>query len=284
MGRSVGSRREAERAEADGGERLARTLRCAVEYDGTAFFGFQVQAQGRTVAGELEAALSRLFEEPVKIAGAGRTDTGVHASGQVISWITTRSFPFERLGLALNANLPRDISVRDAWVVPDGFSARFSARERTYVYAILNRDDRSALLARRAYHVYRSELDLAAMRAGAVHLIGEHDFRSFCGVLPESGVTRREVRSLDIERRGDLVRIEIRADGFLHRMVRTIVGTLVEIGIGRRAPETIAQVLAARDRNAAGLTAPAHGLYLAGVRYDGYDSYREPPPFNDGGT
>lgn len=225
--------------------------------------------------------LGELFEEPVKITGAGRTDSGVHASGQVISFITSRSFPFERLGVALNATLPPDISVRDAAVVAAGFSARFSARERSYVYAIHNTRDRSALLAHRAYHVYRHQLDLAAMRAAAAHLVGEHDFRSFCGVLPENGVTVREVRALAIEVRGDLLRIAISADGFVHRMVRTIVGTLVECGLGRRDPASLPEILAARDRRRAGLTAPAHGLYLAGVRYDDYDSFREPPLFAD---
>ncbi|HTC30532.1 MAG TPA: tRNA pseudouridine(38-40) synthase TruA [Candidatus Acidoferrum sp.] len=279
MGRHPGPRREAQCAEAPTGERLAHTIRCAVEYDGTAFFGFQMQATGRTVAGELERSLSQLFEEPVKITGAGRTDTGVHASGQVISFITARSFPFERLAIALNSTLPSDISVRDVAIVPSDFSARFSARERAYVYAIFNRKDRSALLAHRAFHVYRRPLDLAAMRAAAAWLTGERDFRSFCGVLPESGVTIRNVRSFAIDARDELVRIEIRADGFLHRMVRTIVGTLVECGLGRRDPASMPAILAALDRRAAGLTAPAHGLYLAGVRYDDYDSYREPLAF-----
>ncbi len=235
-----------------------------------------MQTSGRTVAGELEKALGELFEEPVKITGAGRTDTGVHASGQVISFITSRSFPFERLAIALNSVLPYDISVREVAIAPAGFSARFSARERTYVYAVLNRTDRSALLAHRAYHVYRRTLDLHAMRAAAAYLVGERDFRSFCGVLPESGVTVREVRSVAIEARDDLVRVQISADGFVHRMVRTIVGTLVECGLGRRDPNSLPAILAALDRRAAGLTAPAHGLYLAGVRYDDYDSYQEP--------
>ncbi len=237
-----------------------------------------MQATGRTVGGELERSLSQLFEYPTKISGAGRTDTGVHASGQVISFITARSFPFDRLAIALNSVLPSDISVRDVAIVRDGFSARFSARERTYVYAIFNRPDRSALTAHRSFHVYRRPLDLDAMRAAAAHLIGNHDFRSFCGVLPENGVTTREVRSLDIEAHDEFVRLQIRADGFLHRMVRTIVGTLVECGLHRRDPSSLPSVLAARDRRAAGLTAPAHGLYLAGVRYDDYDSYREPLP------
>ncbi len=169
--------------------------------------------------------------------------------------------------------------MREVALVQDGFSARFSARERTYVYAILNQGNRSALLAHRAYHVYRHKLDLDAMGDAAAPLIGEHDYRSFCGVLPENGVTVRSVRSLTIATQGDLVRVAISADGFVHRMVRTIVGTLIECGLGRRDPATMRAILAARDRRAAGLTAPAHGLYLAGVRYDDFDSYKEPPIF-----
>ncbi|HET9030662.1 MAG TPA: tRNA pseudouridine(38-40) synthase TruA [Candidatus Aquilonibacter sp.] len=278
MGRSARSGREAHGSQARDGERLT-TIRAAVEYDGTQFFGFQYQPTVRSVAGELESALSRLFAETVKITGAGRTDTGVHASGQVISFSTARPFPFERLAIACNANLPDDLSIRDVTVVDSEFSARFSALARTYVYAILHRKDRSALLAHRAYHVY-GRLDVDAMRDGARHLIGEHDFRSVCGTLPDGGVTTRIVRSLDITEHGDLLRVQISADGFLHRMVRTIVGTLVECGLGRRDAGTMPQILAARDRRAAGLTAPPHGLYLAGVQYrDGYDSFAEPPVF-----
>jgi tRNA pseudouridine38-40 synthase len=254
-------------------------VRCAVEYDGTAFLGFQVQAQGRTVAGELERALGKLLEEPVKITGAGRTDTGVHASGQVISFRTTRSFPFDRLAVAMNSTLPDDVGIRDVTLVPSNFSARFSAQERTYVYAILNRSSRAALLAHRVFHVYRRSLDLEAMRAAAGYLTGEHDFRSFCGVVPESGITVRTVSSLEISAHGELVRVQISADGFLHRMVRTIVGTLVECGLGRRDPATMPAILDACDRGAAGLTAPPAGLYLAGVSYDGYDSFEMPPIF-----
>jgi tRNA pseudouridine38-40 synthase len=238
-----------------------------------------VQASGRTVAGELEHAFSTLLAEPIKISGAGRTDTGVHASGQVVSFTTARSFPFERFAIAANATLPPDISVRDATLVDARFSARFSARERTYVYALLNRPDRSALLATRAFHVYRAPLDLDAMRAAAAHLIGERDFRSFCATLPDGGITVRTVRTLEIERCDPFVRVRISADGFLHRMVRTIVGTLVECGLHRRDPGSIPAILAARERPAAGLTAPPHGLYLAGVRYDGYDSFSMPPLF-----
>jgi tRNA pseudouridine38-40 synthase len=213
----------------------------------------------------------------VKVTGAGRTDSGVHATGQVVSLRTAAAFPFERLTLAANTELPPDLSVRDAGIAPADFSARFSALERTYVYVILNRRERSPLSSRYAYHVWLP-LDAAAMQAAAAPMIGEHDFRSFCGMLPESGPTLRTIRAIEIERRGDLVRIEIRADGFLHRMARNIVGTLVECGTGRRDPASVTSTLVSLDRSAAGMTAPPQGLYLAGVRYaDGFDSFREPP-------
>lgn len=237
----------------------------------------QYQPSVRTVAGELERVFSRLLQHPVKITSAGRTDSGVHASGQVVSWKTQTAFPFERFAIAANSTLPGDVAIRQVAIVDDAFSARFNALERVYVYAIHNRREPSSLLARYAWHAW-SPIDLNAFLAGARHLIGEHDFRSFCGMLPESGPTTRTVRMLDARRKGDILRVEIRADGFLHRMVRTIVGTLVECGTGRRDPESIPQILAARDRAAAGLTAPPQGLYLAGVRYtDGFDSFTEPP-------
>ena len=203
----------------------------------------------------------------------------MHATGQVVSLSTTAPFPFDRLALALNSLLPADLSVRECTIAGSDFSARFSAHERTYVYAVLNRREPSALLANRAYHVWR-DLDLERMREAAQLLIGEHDFRSFCGMLPESGVTVRTVKRLVLSDYQNAIRIEIAADGFLHHMVRTVVGTLVECGQGRRDPASITGVINARDRAAAGHNAPPHGLYLAGVRYeDGYDSFAEPPLF-----
>jgi tRNA pseudouridine38-40 synthase len=229
----------------------------------------------------VESALSRLFGAGIKLTGAGRTDSGVHSSGQVISFATDRPFELERLPLALNALLPPDCSVREAAEVEPGFSARFSARERTYVYAILNRRQRSALLARYAYHVPR-RLDLAAMRSAAGHILGQHDFRSFCAADPGEP-TVRTVNRLKIEARGELLRIEIAADGFLHHMVRTVVGTLLECGEGRTAADDLPAILAAADRTKAGATVPGRGLWLAGVRYDEYDSFGEPPLFRDAG-
>ena len=220
----------------------------------------------RTVGGELESALSQLFATPVKVTAAGRTDAGVHAAGQVISFISHDAFPIDKLSIALNTSLPPDLTARDAARVREGFSARNSALERRYVYAVLNRRDPSAVMRRFAHHEYRT-LDLERMRAGAAHLIGEHDFVTFCGVLPERGGTVRTVNALEIERDGEIVRFDVRGAGFLHRMVRVIAGTLLDVGAGRRAPDDVAAMLAACDRRQAGTTAPPQGLVLAGVTY-----------------
>ena len=249
------------------------TYRLVVEYDGSAFHGLQYQPALRTVAGTLEAALSKLFHQPVKITAAGRTDAGVHATGQVVSFAAERTFPIERLALALNAGTPGDLAIRDAAVVHDSFSARFDALERTYDYAILNRSWASALWRARAWHVPRA-IDDARFAAAAQPLLGVHDFVAFCGEPPERGNTVRELYAIDLMRRGDLLRVTIRGNGFLHRMVRVIVGTLVGCATGYHDIGFAQRALEARDRTAAGATAPAHGLYLAGVRYEGFDSYR----------
>ena len=249
------------------------TYRLVVEYDGSAFHGLQFQPALRTVAGALETALARLFHRVVKVTAAGRTDAGVHATGQVLSFSTEGAFPVERLALALNANTPADLVVRDAALAADDFSARFDALERAYDYLILNRSFPSAIWRTRAWQVPRP-IDDARFAAAAEPLIGEHDFVAFCGELPERGGTVREVRSIELTRRADLLRVTVRGNAFLHRMVRVMVGTLVECATGNREVEFAQRALASRERGAAGVTAPAHGLYLAGVRYAGFDSYR----------
>ena len=238
-----------------------------------------MQPQVRTVALELDRALAKLFDQRVRISAAGRTDSGVHATGQVISFETERQFPFERLAIALNSILPGDISIRAADVVDQSFSARFSALERTYVYVVLNSEGPSALLRRYGYQ-YRADLDLDRLREAASALLGEHDFRSFCGTLPENGSTVRRITRIDARRQDDLVILIFAADGFLHRMVRALTGTLLEVAAGRREVDSVAEILNARDRQKAGPTAPACGLYLAGVRYADFDSYRAPPICN----
>jgi tRNA pseudouridine38-40 synthase len=247
------------------------TYRAVVEYDGTDFCGMQFQPLERTVAGELERALSVIFAEPVKISAAGRTDAGVHARGQVISFRSEREFPDGRLALALNGNLPADVSVRYAERAPEGFSARFDAQERVYEYRILNRPLPSAFERRFAHHVHRPfDLDLA--RTAARDLLGQHDFVAFCGLRPERGETIRTVHEIVLERSGNLIRLRIAGRGFLHRMVRITVGTLVEIATGRRPPNDIPAILASKDRRRAGYTAPPQGLCLVAVRYPGFDS------------
>lgn len=247
------------------------TYRVVVEYDGTDFCGFQFQPGLRTVGGELELALSKLFALPIKVTVAGRTDAGVHASGQVVSFVAHDAFPIDKLSIALNTTLPPDITARDCARVSPDFNARLSALERRYRYVVLERRDPSALLRRYAHHEHRA-LDLARMRAGAAYLMGQHDFVTFCGVLPDRGGTVRTIARLDIARDGIALVFTIAGKGFLHRMVRIIVGTLLEVGAGRRTPDDVATMLAARDRRAAGPTAPAAGLTLVDVVYPDFSS------------
>jgi tRNA pseudouridine38-40 synthase len=249
------------------------TYRLVVEYDGSAFHGLQYQPALRTVAGALEVALGRLFHQPVKITAAGRTDAGVHATGQVVSFSTDREFPIERLALAVNGNTAPDLAVHGAAIVAPRFSARYHARERTYEYLILNRGYPSAVWRARAWHVPRA-VDDARFRAAAEPLLGEHDFVTFCGEGPERGGTVRDLRAIVLTRRDELLRVTVRGNAFLHRMVRVMVGTLVECATGYREVDFARRALEARDRTAAGATAPAHGLYLAGVTYDDFASYR----------
>ncbi len=250
---------------------LDATYRVVVEYDGTDFCGFQFQPNLRTIGGEIEVALSKLFDARIKVTVAGRTDAGVHASGQVISFVAHDRFPIDKLSIALNTTLPHDISARDCARVDPYFNARLSALERRYRYIVLERRDPSALVRRYAHHEHRP-LDLERMRAGAAHLMGQHDFVTFCGVLPDRGGTIRTIRALDIVRDGDTVTLAIAGKGFLHRMVRIITGTLLDVGAGRREPDDLATMLAARDRRVAGPTAPAAGLTLVEVVYPDFSS------------
>jgi len=232
----------------------------------------------RTIAGELEAALSRLFDRPVKVTCAGRTDAGVHASAQVVSFVSHQAFPVDKLAIALNTSLPPDVTARDATRVEAGFSARNSALSRRYTYAIVNRRHPSAVMRRCAHHEYRT-LDLDRMRVAGARAIGEHDFITFCSVLPDRGGTVRTLHAIEVEAQDDVVRLHFDGAGFLHRMVRILTGTLLDVGAGRRETGCIAEMLAARDRRAAGPTAPAHGLTLVNVRYPGWESRPagEPP-------
>lgn len=245
----------------------ARTLALVLEYDGSGFHGFARQPGLPSVAERVEQTLETLFGHTVQIEAAGRTDAGVHATGQVVSCMTTSDIEVRRLAVAASALMrPNSIAVVRAIERPSGFSARRDALSRTYRYRILNRVAPSPLYARRAFHV-SAALDVDAMHAGAEQLLGEHDFAAFCATESHTRGTRRKVHSLELQRNGDFLDTVITADSFVHNMVRIIVGTLVEVGRGHRDPSDIGAVLASGDRTRAGFTAPAHGLYLERVRY-----------------
>lgn len=241
-------------------------VKAIIEYDGADFCGFQKQPSVLTVQGELERALGELFRERVKVIGAGRTDAGVHATGQVINFSAPESFPVDRIQPALNGLLPASIKAKSVNEVLEGFHARYSAKARTYKYIVLNRETPSALLARYTWHL-TCILGVGLMRSAAAGLIGKHDFASFG--MPEriGGSTIRQVFDLRIGRRKDAVFFVIRANAFLRGMVRAVVGTLAEVGQGKRPPEDIGRILSACDRQNAGVSAPPQGLYLTKVEY-----------------
>jgi tRNA pseudouridine38-40 synthase len=242
-----------------------RTLRAILQYDGTDFHGFQVQPGLPTVQQAIEAKLARVLEEPVRVAAAGRTDTGVHASGQVISFRTEARIPTERLAIALNSLPPRTVVVQAVRSAPESFHARFSATSRSYQYVLL-RGTPSPFLRR--YATWAPELSrVDRMRAALPYLIGRHDFTSFCAAGAEAAHKERTVLCARVLERGRLVLFRITADGFLQQMVRTIVGTLLEVERGKQEPEEIDRILEGRDRRLAGPTAPAHGLCLTRVTY-----------------
>jgi tRNA pseudouridine38-40 synthase len=245
-----------------------RTLALVVEYDGTGYHGFARQNGVPSIAERLEAALATVFGHPVDIAAAGRTDAGVHATGQVVSCTTTSSIPLRRMAIASSAILrPDRIAVLRVVERAPGFSARRDAKERTYRYRILNRIAPSPLHAHRAFHV-SADLDVEAMRIAAQGLIGEHDFAAFCASASRGKSTRRQLRRIDFQSNGDFLDLVVSADSFVHNMVRIITGTLIEVGRGHRSSASVGEALASRDRTKAGFTAPAHGLYLERVDYD----------------
>ncbi|MGH7930623.1 MAG: tRNA pseudouridine(38-40) synthase TruA [Candidatus Binatia bacterium] len=241
-------------------------IKLTVEYDGTNYHGWQMQPNADTIQSALERALSVFFAVPIRITGSGRTDAGVHALGQVANFHTDKQFDRHRLLRGLNALTPRDITIRDADAVADVFDARRAARARIYRYQILNRSTPSPFHRNRAWHLHEP-LDIEAIRAAISCLLGEHDFTSFRAAGCDADHAVRTVYQTSLEKRGDLVLYTIEATAFLRHMVRNIVGSLVEVGHGIRRPDSFTELLAARDRTQAGLTAPAHGLFLMEVIY-----------------
>jgi tRNA pseudouridine38-40 synthase len=247
------------------GPRL-RNVKITVEYDGTNYFGWQVQDGKPTVQGELAKAVEKVTGTAATIFGAGRTDAGVHALGQVANFKTACRIPARKLAHALNANLPHDISIVGCEEVPETFHAQFHAVSKTYRYAVLNRELPSAT-RRLGTHLMRALLDLDALRAGAAHLTGTHDFRAFGSEMSKKEKTTRTISAFDVRREGDLVLFEVTGDGFLYNQVRAMVGTLLDVGLGKKPAAWVKEVLDGRDRTKAGANVPAKGLWLVAVTY-----------------
>jgi tRNA pseudouridine38-40 synthase len=241
-----------------------QTLRLVIEYDGTSYCGWQRQAADPTIQGALEDALATLLREKVAVAGAGRTDAGVHARGQVASFATSSAMEAPRVAAGLNGILPADIAVLSCEAVPETFHARFDAKGRRYSYTI---STGPSAIDRRTVWEVGWDLDLAAMSRAASSLAGMHDFTSFCRT--GSGVRhhRCDVRTAEWTRSGRLLRFDIAADRFLHGMVRSLVGTMVDVGRGHTPLDAFLGMLERRDRKEAGPAAPPRGLVLEEVFY-----------------
>ncbi|HUJ25472.1 MAG TPA: tRNA pseudouridine(38-40) synthase TruA [Myxococcales bacterium] len=252
-------------------------MKLTLEYDGARFVGWQVQAEGRSVQGVLEAAVAKLCGSPMRVTAAGRTDAGVHARGQVVSLAGPRELPIKAWTAGLNSLLPEDVACVKAEVAPEGFDARRWARGKRYIYSILQTELRRPLERGRAWEI-RRPLQLGPMREAAAALLGRHDFSAFRAADCPARTTVRDLRRLEIAADGQRVDLVVEATAFLKHMVRNIVGTLVEVGHGRRAAASIGALLESRDRTLAGPTAPPHGLCLDEVFYlPGNANPREEP-------
>jgi tRNA pseudouridine38-40 synthase len=243
-----------------------RRFKLIVEYDGTRYSGWQLQKAAPTIQSELTRAASKITNEPITIEGASRTDAGVHAIGQVAAFSTGSPIATGNLHRGLNALLASDIAVREMSEVSPEFDPRRDAKEKTYLYRVLNRPVKSALHEKRAWFVHWP-LDLERMREAAGFMLGERDFSSFRAADSDSPHSIREIRSIDVEREGDFIDITVRGRAFLRHMVRIMAGTLVTVGEGRLEPGEVEAIIEARDRRAAPLTAPPWGLYLTKILY-----------------
>jgi tRNA pseudouridine38-40 synthase len=240
-----------------------------IEYDGTDFSGWQRLTEGVSVQGAVERALTKVADHPVQVSCAGRTDAGVHGRCQVVHFETDARRDMRGWVLGACSNLPTSVAVLWAQPVPESFHARFSARSRRYRYHLLNRSVRAALDAR--YVTWeRLPLDAARMHEAAQALLGGHDFSAFRALSCQAPHPRRSVLGVDVRREGEQVFVEIEANAFLHHMVRNIVGSLLLIGRGERPVEWLGELLAGRDRQVAGPTAPASGLTFVGPRYEAH--------------
>lgn len=241
-------------------------VKLVVAYEGTNYCGWQIQPNGITIEQVLNETLSSLLGEEITVTGASRTDAGVHSLGNVAVFETHTKIPAEKISFALNQRLPEDIVVQESCQVPEDFHPRFSKSRKTYEYRILNCRFRQPL-ERRTSYFYHYPLDVRAMQKAAAYLVGEHDFTSFASVHAQTNTYVRMIYALDVVREGDMIRIRVQGNGFLYNMVRIIAGTLIQVGAGIKKPEDMESILAGKDRELAGPTAPAHGLTMIGLEY-----------------
>jgi tRNA pseudouridine38-40 synthase len=243
-----------------------RNIKLIIEYEGTGYHGWQSQVNAHAVQDVIQGAVRRLTGEEVKLNGSSRTDAGVHALGQVANFFTCSAIPAEKFSYALNSVLPGDIVIKRSEEAGPDFHSRYSAKGKKYRYIIHNSVQPSALLRNRAFHVSRG-LDFEAMKKAAAYFRGTHDFAAFRAAGSSVKTSVRTVTDISLCRKGELAELEISGDGFLYNMVRIIAGTLVEVGAGKIPPGDIPSIIKGGDRDRAGKTAPAQGLYLVEVRY-----------------
>ena len=244
-----------------------KRVKLTIAYDGTNYCGWQIQPNGITIEEVINKALSKLTGENVVVIGASRTDSGVHAMGNVAVFDTETTIPADRIAMAVNRILPEDIVVVKSEEVVSDFHPRYCNCEKTYEYHIVN--TRIPIPTKRLTNYFASyELDIDKMREGAAYLVGEHDFASFCNIKTDVDSTVRTVKELEILKNGDEITIRISGNGFLYNMVRIIVGTLIRVGRGFYQPEQVKEILEAKNRKAAGVTAPPHALMLMEIRYN----------------
>lgn len=243
-----------------------RNIKLIIEFDGSAFCGWQRQPKGRTVQKEIEVAIFKATGEEVQINGSSRTDAGVHAKAMVANFFTNSTIPGDKFREAINVRLPEDVSIVKSEEVAENFHARYSSSGKTYSYTIVNRYERLSLGHQYLYH-YRYNLDIDRMREACKFFIGTHDFRAFMSPGSSIKTTVRTIKDLHIESEGDHIKIFITADGFLYNMVRIIVGTLLKVGNNKLEPEAIKSIIEEGNRKRAGMCAPPNGLVLEKVFY-----------------
>ncbi|MCT4544391.1 MAG: tRNA pseudouridine(38-40) synthase TruA [Vallitalea sp.] len=244
-----------------------KKIMLTVAYDGTDYCGWQIQKNAITIEQKLTEACQKLFSREIKLVGASRTDTGVHALGQVVVFEVETSIPIKKIPYAINAYLPKNIVVRDAKIVTHNFHPRYNVNNKTYEYKIYNAEFPLPQFNTYSYF-YHKTLDVEKMKEASNYFIGKHDFKAFCSTGSSVKTTIREIYGCSVILEDDLIIIRITGNGFLYNMVRIIVGTLIEIGIGKKKPIDIIDIINSKDRKKAGVTAPAKGLTLKEIVYE----------------